>query len=620
MENNIHEEYARLLERAKSGDDSAFAEIYQKSERLVYTTCYRILNNKENAEDAMQETYLALYNSINTIRDGQALVAWLSRTAYFKSCDLGDKSKNDISYDDAVASEDITEEADDDLEAMPEKYISVKANRDIINNILKNELSKEQYVATFLFYYNELKISEIAEMMHCPENTVKTRLKASKAKIRSSIESYEKINKVSLAGAGAAPFLTRFFMASANDLTLPVLGTLPIPAALGQALNMGAQQGAQIGNIGQVAPQAANFGQSAQIGNLAQPAPVSGASQAGGLGNLAQQAPAQLGSLAQNAGTAGSAAAKAGVFASPIFKVGVIVTAVVVTAVPTAIIVGKSIKDSNKQPETTIYEYVPEESEVTTTTAETTPSTVTEVTASSTPEETTEQTTEPTESAETTPDESSMPTISGITVSDAINETFKDGEGKEHLIRIPQITIPGKDTSEINGSIEYDCYPWFVSENGFKDWMNINYVYYESEKILSIYVYVEGYTTENVYIYNFSRITGEKLSNWQMIEQLGISEKDYSEMYINTMLKYNDSQVSKGGKKLEREDISEMDYSLFFNTMIFTSNNGHLCLVQGIWDGAGKYHHRATFDLVSGELIAIRPIDIVPLPLDNPRA
>ncbi len=120
---NIHEEYAELLNRARSGDESAFAEIYQKSERLVYTTCYRILNNKESAEDAMQETYLALYNSINTIRDGQALVAWLSRTAYFKSCDLGDKLKNDISYDDAIASEDITEEDDDDLESIMDKFI-----------------------------------------------------------------------------------------------------------------------------------------------------------------------------------------------------------------------------------------------------------------------------------------------------------------------------------------------------------------------------------------------------------------------------------------------------------------------------------------------------------------
>ena len=83
---NIHEEYAELLQRVRNGDESAFTEIYQKSERLVYNTCYRILNNKENAEDAMQETYLALYNNIDTIKDGKALVAWLSRTAYFRSC------------------------------------------------------------------------------------------------------------------------------------------------------------------------------------------------------------------------------------------------------------------------------------------------------------------------------------------------------------------------------------------------------------------------------------------------------------------------------------------------------------------------------------------------------
>jgi RNA polymerase sigma-70 factor (ECF subfamily) len=599
---NIHEEYAELLNRARSGDESAFAEIYQKSERLVYTTCYRILNNKESAEDAMQETYLALYNSINTIRDGQALVAWLSRTAYFKSCDLGDKLKNDISYDDAIASEDITEEADDDLESIPDKFISVKANREIINDILKKELSKEQYIATLLFYYNELQISEIAGLMHCPENTIKTRLKASRAKIKSSIESYEKINKVSLAGAGAVPFLTRFFTASANDLTIPAIGALPLPS-LFNAATQGAQAGnivqpAQLGNLSQSA-QLGNLAQPAQIGNLAQPAHASGAGQA-----------AQLGNLAQPAASAGTAA-KAGFLASPVFKVGVIATAVAVVAVPTAIIVGKNIKNTDRQPETKIYEYVPDETE------EPEVTTTTESTTSSIPEETTEKPTEPTESVETTPEESSVPTISGITVSDAINETFTDEEGKEHLVRIPQITIPEKDTSKINKSIYNLCYPSYVSDSGFKNWMNINYVYYESEKILSIFIYLEGYTTENVYVYSFDRKTGEDLSNRQILELSGISSDDFSEMYKNTILNFIDSEVAKGGDRKKLESSNSKQYNYFFEK-IFTANDGHLCVVCPVWDADGKMHHRATFDLVSGELIAIRPIDIVPLPLEKP--
>ena len=610
MENGIHEEYARLLERAKSGDDTAFAEIYQKSERLVYTTCYRILNNKENAEDAMQETYLALYNNINTIRDGQALVAWLSRTAYFKSCDLGDKLKNDISYDDAVASEDITEEADDDLESMPEKYISVKANRDIIDNILKNELSKEQYIATFLFYYNELQISEIVAMMHCPENTVKTRLKTSRAKIKSSIQSYEKINKVSLAGAGAAPFLTRFFVASANDLTLPVLGTLPIPAALGQMLTTGAQQGAQIGNIAQSAELGSMAQQApAQLGNLAQQAPAQ-------LGNLTQQA--QLGSLAQSAGKAGSSAAKLGVLSSPIFKVGVIVTVAAAIAVPTAIIVGKNIKNTNKHPETTIHEYVPDESEEpeVTTTTETTPSSETEETASTVPEETTEKPSEPNESTETTPEESSKPTISGITVSDAINETFKDDEGKEHLIRIPQITIPEIDTGKINQRMKNNCYPAFADKN----FTNVNYTYYESEKIISIFVYEDSLlTVDPVHLYNFDKRTGEELSNKQMLQLLGITVDEFSAMCNNAITKYIDAEVAKGGDRKSLEGQIPGDISSAYGMKIFTGNDGHLCLVTSVWDAAGKYYHRVTFDLASGELIALKPFDIVWLPVENPR-
>ena len=246
--NDIHEEYAELLERVRNGDESAFTEIYQKSERLVYTTCYRILNNKENAEDAMQETYLALYNNIDTIKDGKALVAWLSRTAYFRACDLGDKNKDNLAYEDAIANEELSEETDD-LDALPESYVTVKANRDIISKIVKEELSESQYITTLLFYYNDLSISDIASMMNCPEGTIKTRLSESRRKIKKGIESYEKDFGDKLAGAAGVPFLTKFFIETSKELSIPSIKPFPSKVPVKPTATSGGSAASKAGQL-----------------------------------------------------------------------------------------------------------------------------------------------------------------------------------------------------------------------------------------------------------------------------------------------------------------------------------------------------------------------------------
>lgn len=242
----VYEEYAGLLKRAKGGDESAFGEIYEKSSRLVYTTCYGVLQNKEDAEDAAQETYISLYNHIDTIKEDMTLVSWLSRTAYNKALDVKKAKKPGVSYEDALAADEINE-YDDDLDSLPETLVTTKTNRDIIKKIVRDKLSDDQYETVMLYYYNELPLSDIAEVMHCPEGTIKSRLKVSRAKIKSGIESYEKLHGDKLAGAAAVPFLTRFFAECSKDLTLPAIKLFPVKAAVNPKLASGAAKAAKAG-------------------------------------------------------------------------------------------------------------------------------------------------------------------------------------------------------------------------------------------------------------------------------------------------------------------------------------------------------------------------------------
>jgi len=58
-----------LLVLCKKGDSKAQFEIYKQYFKAMYNTCLRIVNNKTDAEDVMQEAFLAAFNKIETFRE-----------------------------------------------------------------------------------------------------------------------------------------------------------------------------------------------------------------------------------------------------------------------------------------------------------------------------------------------------------------------------------------------------------------------------------------------------------------------------------------------------------------------------------------------------------------------
>ena len=218
---NIFEQYAELVRRYKSGDESAFTEIYEESKKMVYVTCLGILNNEQDAEDAMQETYITVYEKLGTLEAENTFVTWLKTIAANKARDKFKVKKNDSSYDDVLATEEYIE-GDDNLENLPDALIMEKDKRDTFYKIIRKELSDEQFQTTLLYYYDELPIAQIAQIMDCPENTVKSKLRLARVKIKAGIEAFEKTNKISLMGAAAGTgSLGNFFNAYYNTVKVP---------------------------------------------------------------------------------------------------------------------------------------------------------------------------------------------------------------------------------------------------------------------------------------------------------------------------------------------------------------------------------------------------------------
>lgn len=68
-----------LITRSKSGDEAAFTELVNRNEQKIYTLAYHLVNNREDAEDILQETFLRAYNNLGLFRGDSSFNTWLHR-------------------------------------------------------------------------------------------------------------------------------------------------------------------------------------------------------------------------------------------------------------------------------------------------------------------------------------------------------------------------------------------------------------------------------------------------------------------------------------------------------------------------------------------------------------
>lgn len=77
-----------LIERCAQGDRLAQKELYRLYFKAMYNTCFRMLNDQAEAEDVMQESFLAAFTRINTYRGEMSFGSWLKRIVINKSIDV----------------------------------------------------------------------------------------------------------------------------------------------------------------------------------------------------------------------------------------------------------------------------------------------------------------------------------------------------------------------------------------------------------------------------------------------------------------------------------------------------------------------------------------------------
>ncbi|TAH56263.1 MAG: sigma-70 family RNA polymerase sigma factor, partial [Methanosarcina mazei] len=87
---NLHQD---LLDRCKDGDRKAQFQIYKLYYKAMYNTSLRIVNNSMEAEDIMQESFLAAFEKIDMYSGTVSFGAWLKRIVINRSLDALSRRK-----------------------------------------------------------------------------------------------------------------------------------------------------------------------------------------------------------------------------------------------------------------------------------------------------------------------------------------------------------------------------------------------------------------------------------------------------------------------------------------------------------------------------------------------
>lgn len=206
-----------LIKHMKEGKQSAFEEIYRETYRSVYFICLGFMKNEENAKDAMQDTYMTAFSKLEQLKEEEKFVAWLKQIAVNR-CKRLLEQKNAEPMEEEIL-ENLKKEENENF--LPEEYITNKAKRKIVMDIMRKKLSDIQYQTVILFYFNGLEIEEIADMMECPPGTVKSRLSVARNKIKEGVLEYEKESKDKLYSFVGIPFLTSLLAMEASAMDVP---------------------------------------------------------------------------------------------------------------------------------------------------------------------------------------------------------------------------------------------------------------------------------------------------------------------------------------------------------------------------------------------------------------
>ena len=181
-----------LITAARAGRQDAFAEIVERYSGTVYNLALRLMNDQQEAEEVLQETFISAFRALNRFEGRSKLSTWLYRIAYNAALmRLRKRRVPDVSLDEPRETEDgeLLPRQLVDWTAVPEDLLLSKEFRGMLSGALA--ALPESLRSVFVLRDMEgLSTAETAEALGLTETNAKVRLHRARLALRERLTGY----------------------------------------------------------------------------------------------------------------------------------------------------------------------------------------------------------------------------------------------------------------------------------------------------------------------------------------------------------------------------------------------------------------------------------------------
>lgn len=261
-------DYTEAVEQAKAGKEEGFSYLYEMTYRNKLYIAMKYMKNEDEAMDVLHDSYVKAFERLSGLQDANSFPGWLStivaNTARNTLRDRHTVNFSDMQREDQDGEVFEYSIADENMTAQPEMACTTKETQEMVQELI-GSLSDEQRMCVLMFHIEGYSIKDIATVLGCSENTVKSRLNYGRKNIKAKAEELQK-KGYKLYSYTPMALLTYLLMAERG--TMLVAGTFDKLAGVGSVVGAGLIHGGAAGALS-VAGSAATAGGTGAAGSAA---------------------------------------------------------------------------------------------------------------------------------------------------------------------------------------------------------------------------------------------------------------------------------------------------------------------------------------------------------------
>ena len=159
------------IQQILEGQTQVFSELVDDYKDLVFTLAFRMLKNREEAEEVSQDTFIKTYKSLDKFKGDSKLSTWLYRIAYNTCLDRIKKNKRHLKD---IPLDEFTEHEVNTIDNALDKLIASEKSEAIKRCI--NKLSNDDSALMTLYYYDDLSLNEMSKIFNLTASNIKVKL------------------------------------------------------------------------------------------------------------------------------------------------------------------------------------------------------------------------------------------------------------------------------------------------------------------------------------------------------------------------------------------------------------------------------------------------------------